>query len=216
MGIILAANLALLAQGYDDTGAADRVSILIGILAFPCLIIIAVVWQKLKNAKETEKQNEKLQNKIAELEKSPKSKKLSSTSARLHDAERPIRIIHVDDDECLLELVKFVITSHFKNVSIESFQNSNNAWNELSRTAPDILITDDKMQELSGEDIVSQLMTRNVSYPIIVTSGLPETEIWVNKLASTYSKISFLAIPFEHWRLFEQLHRHFGNKLVFL
>jgi hypothetical protein len=60
MSVLMAANLALLAQGYDDTGAASRSSIIIGALAFPCLIIIAVVWQKLKNAKESDKHIEKL------------------------------------------------------------------------------------------------------------------------------------------------------------
>jgi CheY-like chemotaxis protein len=213
MSILLGANLALLAQGYDDTGAASRSSIIIGILAFPCLVVIAVIWQKLKNAKESDKHIERLEKKITELEKSNGTNQPSSPSTRLEETERPIRLIHVDDEEWTLGLVKNLITTHFKNVSIQSFQNSNDAWNELSRTAPDILITDDKMQDLSGEDIVSQLMTRNVSYPIIVTSGLSETENWVNKMTSINSKITFLRIPFEHWRLIEQICQHLGNKL---
>lgn len=214
MSILLGAYLALLAQGYDDTGAASRSSIIIGILAFPCLVIIAVIWQKVKNAKESDKQIERLEKKITELEKTNRTNQPSSPSARLEETERPFRIIHVDDEECMLELVKKIITTHFKNVSILSFQNSNDAWNELSRTVPDILITDDKMQDMSGEDIVSQLMTRNVSYPIIVTSGLPETESWVKEMASLNSKIRFLRIPFEHWRLVEQIIQHSGKNLI--
>jgi hypothetical protein len=53
---------------------ASRSSILIGILAIPCLFIIAEVWQKLKNAKGSEKHIEKLQNTIAELEQGQKEK----------------------------------------------------------------------------------------------------------------------------------------------
>jgi hypothetical protein len=64
----------LLAQGYDDTGAASRTSIIIGILAFPSLVIIAIVWQKLKDAKENEKHIEHLQNKVSELERAKTSK----------------------------------------------------------------------------------------------------------------------------------------------
>ena len=78
---LLATHLVLLAQGYDGTGAASRSSILIGILAFPCLIIIAVVWQKLKNAKESKKHIEKLQGKVAELERANTSKQQVSQTA---------------------------------------------------------------------------------------------------------------------------------------
>jgi len=74
MNISLAANLVLLAQGYDDTGAASRSSILIGILALPCLIIIAAVWQKLKNAKESDGHIERLNRKIEQLEENISSK----------------------------------------------------------------------------------------------------------------------------------------------
>ncbi|HEV2318857.1 MAG TPA: hypothetical protein VGV18_03860 [Verrucomicrobiae bacterium] len=69
MFALLFANQFILGQGYDDTGGADRTSIIIGALALPCLIIIAVVWQKLKNAKENEKHIEKLQKKVSELER---------------------------------------------------------------------------------------------------------------------------------------------------
>jgi hypothetical protein len=68
MNILLANNLVMLAQGYDDTGAASRWSIVIGALAFPCLAVIAVVWQKLKDAKENDKHIEELQRRVVELE----------------------------------------------------------------------------------------------------------------------------------------------------
>jgi hypothetical protein len=79
MCVLLATNLELLAQGYDDTGAASRLSIVIGALAFPCLVIIAVVWHKLKDAKENEKHIEKLQKKVAELEKTNAPKQSVTT-----------------------------------------------------------------------------------------------------------------------------------------
>ena len=59
---------SLLAQAYDDTGGASRWAIIIGALAFPCLVIIAVVRQKFKHAEENDRHIERLNQKIEELE----------------------------------------------------------------------------------------------------------------------------------------------------
>jgi hypothetical protein len=61
MLINLASNVAFLAQGYDDTGAASRTSIIIGILAFPALVICLVIREKLRDAKNSEQRVESLQ-----------------------------------------------------------------------------------------------------------------------------------------------------------
>lgn len=92
MGVLLVTILVLFGQGYDDTGGASRTSIIIGALAFPCLIIIAVVWQRLKNAKENEKQIENLQKKVAELERVSVPKDLQTRyGLSLRDAQEIVR-----------------------------------------------------------------------------------------------------------------------------
>jgi hypothetical protein len=85
---LLATHLVLLAQGYDSTGGASRFSIVIGALAFPCLIIIAVIWQKLKNAKQNDKHSEELQRKVAELEKTNASTQSTATSLTREKASK--------------------------------------------------------------------------------------------------------------------------------
>jgi len=70
MKTFLCDNLALLAQAYDDVGGADRLSIVFGALAFPVLIVIAIVVHRLKCAKANENQIEILHGRIAELERS--------------------------------------------------------------------------------------------------------------------------------------------------
>jgi hypothetical protein len=72
MSIMLAANLIFFGQGYDDAGAASRFSIIIGALALPCLIAIAIVLQKLKDAKRSEEEVAKLNQKVAKLEQEKK------------------------------------------------------------------------------------------------------------------------------------------------
>lgn len=97
-------------------------------------------------------------------------------------SQRPLRIISVDDEEYRLELVEITISRYFKGVTVQSFQDAEEAWQELSRIDPDLLITDDIMGKLTGHEIVRRLADRKVAYPIIVHSGLdrPETEQWVS------------------------------------
>jgi DNA-binding NtrC family response regulator len=83
----------------------------------------------------------------------------------------------------------------------------------MLRNNPDILITDDimdKRNELDGEELVRRLMRRNVSYPIIVTSGFPPTERWVREYMKRNSNISFLKCPFTAEELKKALSKHLG------
>jgi CheY-like chemotaxis protein len=77
----------------------------------------------------------------------------------------------VDDEEVRLKMVETVISGYFKGVTVKSFQDAEEAWQELSRTDPDLLITDDIMGTLNGDEIVRRLADRKVTYPIIVINA---------------------------------------------
>lgn len=125
----------------------------------------------------------------------------------------PLRIVHVDDEEIILEMVKTIIGAKF-NVTIQSFQDSNEAWQELSRADPCLLITDDIMPGPTGEDLVRWLVQRQVPYPIIVTSGWPPTEQWVRNYTETNPNITFLRCPFTTDELCKQLRQHLPTEPV--
>lgn len=232
MNVLLATHLVFLAQGYDDTGAASRSSIIIGALAFPCLVIIAVVWQKLKNAKESEKHIEKLQKKVAELEQEQEQKwedtaedLEEATLAKqpvikptaLGNAARPFRVVHVDDEDWLLEMVKLAIRPKFTNVSIDTFQNGDEAWKELLRTDPDLLITDlsnanvpGRTQNFgkSGFELLALLAERKVKYPILVLSGslaIAGYQSKVRQVIGSDLNVSFLKKPITTEQLYAEL-----------
>ncbi|MEI2722731.1 MAG: response regulator [Verrucomicrobiota bacterium] len=58
--------------------------------------------------------------------------------------ERQIRprIVVVDDEPVILEIIENLIRSWFEDAAVLLFQDGQAAWGELLRTDPDLLITD--------------------------------------------------------------------------
>ena len=135
----------------------------------------------------------------------------------LIEIRSPRRIVIVNDEDYLLERIEGYICVLFKDVplTIQTFRSCREAWQELMRNAPDILITDDimdKNDEFNGEELVRRLIRINVTYPIIVTSDWLPTEVWVKECMKRNSKISFLKVPvpFTEEVLKEALSKHLG------
>lgn len=134
--------------------------------------------------------------------------KLPTDKLALEKKALPVRVVHVDDEDVILKMVEVVIRTKFNDVAIQSFYDSNAAWQELSQTDPDILITDDKMPGLTGEALVRRLVERKAQYPIIVTSGWPPTENWVRRYGDMNLNISLLRCPFTSEQLYRQICQH--------
>ena len=83
---------------------------------------------------------------------------------------RPLGIIMVCSEPAPFQSLQFVIRLWFKDATFHLFQdNSEEAWQELSRTDPDLLIMADAMPGLRGQEISRRLLDRKATYPIIVT-----------------------------------------------
>jgi CheY-like chemotaxis protein len=217
MSILLAAKFAFLAQSYDETGAADRGSILFGILAVFGFFAFAVIWEKLRNAKANEKYIDTLHRTIVELEKKDTTKQ--------HDETRPFTIIHIDDEDWLLEMVGRMIRANqaFKNVIIKTFQNRDEAWRELFHNKdPDLLITDLRSDNVPGRteqfgmnglEMLSVLAEMNVKYPVLVFSGSLSIEGYEGKAkqaAGNKLNVSFLKKPATSEQIYSELSKHLG------
>ena len=108
---------------------------------------------------------------------------------------RPLRIVQVNDEPFVLEMFDLVIRGWFKDANVLSFSNGAAALEELSQTDPDLLITDDKMPVMDGNELCERLLDRNVTYPIIVNSAWGPTEQWVRELANRGLNVTFLPMP---------------------
>jgi CheY-like chemotaxis protein len=105
---------------------------------------------------------------------------------------RPPRIVVVDDERVLVEILGDLIRIWIKEATLLLFNDSTKAWEELSRQDPDLLITDDLMPCLCGQEICERLLERRATYPIIVRSTLTDSESWVRQLARGGLNVSFL------------------------
>lgn len=140
---------------------------------------------------------------------------------------RQLRIVHVDDESWVLEMVSELIRTKYEGATIATFQNGDKAWEELSRADPDLLITDllnnnvpGRTQEAagatygkSGYQLLSLLAQRKARFPVLVLSGSLSREGYVNR-AREYAgpdlSVSFLPKPFTSEQLYAELSKHFG------
>ena len=140
---------------------------------------------------------------------------------------RPRRIVHVDDEGWLLEMASQLIRKRYKDVIIDTFQNGDKGWEELSRADPDLVITDllnnnvpGRTPEaarsgygMTGYQLISHLARRDVKYPVLVLSGSLAKEGYegrAREYAGPNLNVSFLQKPFTPEQLYAELSKHFG------
>jgi DNA-binding NtrC family response regulator len=134
-----------------------------------------------------------------------------AAAAACFSPARPLRVIHVDDESALLQMMAVLLQRRFKHLELLQFQNSVTAAHALARFNPDLLITDDRMPVLNGRDIVGQLAGRHAAFPIIVMSAWDKTETWVQAFADRGLRISYLSTPFNVPTFFDQVSLHLGQ-----
>ena len=118
-----------------------------------------------------------------------------------------LRIVLVDDEELFVQVFEQMIRAKYE-VAVKSFTSSQAAWEELERTAPDMLIVGGVMPDLCGEDIVRRLMARDATYPILVVSGYLSAEYVLGWFPGA-PNISFLRKPFSAEQLQTEIEKHF-------
>jgi DNA-binding NtrC family response regulator len=119
---------------------------------------------------------------------------------------RPPRIVVVDDDEGPRDAFELLIRRWFKDVSLLLFSNSSEAWQELLRTDPDLLILD---MPLAEPELLPLLAERKVKYPILATSGFVQRKE-VRQRAGPNLNVTFLRKPFSVSEFYRQLLIHLG------
>jgi DNA-binding response OmpR family regulator len=120
--------------------------------------------------------------------------------------QKKLRIVLVDDEWHMLQLLEMYIREWFNEVEVSRFQNGDPAWTELSQTEPDLLITDWRHPGLDGGELVKKLAETKSKIPVLMVSA-SDTNC-ISELAGLNVKISYLQKPFgvkKFWQLLDEL-----------
>lgn len=124
------------------------------------------------------------------------------------------RIVVVDDEPMILELVETLALANFRNVTVQAFQDGEQAWQELLRADPDLLITDMcRPPGMSGWEMLPLLAQRKVKYPVLVMSGIAK-EKDVRQCTGPNLDVTFWTKPFPLERLTQYLFDRLGTTRI--
>lgn len=132
------------------------------------------------------------------------------------------RIIIVDDEPIMLDMIETLLRDWRHEVTVLRFQNRDKAWQELLRCDPDLLITDMRSDNvpgrsgdygMSGFELLKLLAERLVKYPVLVASGsfsISGCEGLAKQCAGPHLNVSFLTKPFTRELFLQALRQCLG------
>jgi two-component system response regulator FixJ len=103
-------------------------------------------------------------------------------------------VIHViDDDEAMRESLSFLLES--AAMTARTYESATHFLENMIELAPGCIVTDVRMPELSGIDLVRRLRDQGVAHPVIVITGHGDVPLAVEAMKA--GAVDFLEKPFD-------------------
>jgi two-component system response regulator FixJ len=116
------------------------------------------------------------------------------------------QVVHVvDDDESARESLAFLLES--ADFEVASYASAPAFLAALPTAKPGVIITDVRMPEMSGQDLVARLSALKVRMPIVMITGHGDIPMAVEAMRSGVA--DFLEKPFSESRMLDALRRAF-------
>lgn len=116
--------------------------------------------------------------------------------------EKNLKLMIVDDEKYVVEYLKNLLDwSNYGFTSVKTFHNSIHAKNEAEKDAPHLLISDIRMPEISGIDLLKTIFDKKLPTKVIFLSGHSEFE-YAQK-AIHYGASDYLLKPIVKGKLIE-------------
>lgn len=118
------------------------------------------------------------------------------------------QVVHVvDDDESARESLAFLLES--ADFEVVSYASAPAFLAALPTAAPGVIITDVRMPEMSGQELVARLGTLKVKMPIVMITGHGDIPMAVEAMRS--GVVDFIEKPFSESRMLDALGRAFKS-----
>ncbi|MFW9992444.1 MAG: response regulator [Candidatus Odinarchaeota archaeon] len=101
----------------------------------------------------------------------PLSEETNVTCCSTGSTGGPLKILHVDDEKPFLELVKLYLESHSDSVRVKSAASTSQFFSLLSKCSYDVIISDYRMPEMNGLDLLLETRKRGIESPFILLTG---------------------------------------------
>lgn len=116
-------------------------------------------------------------------------------------------VVHVvDDDESARESLAFLLES--ADLHVETYASAPAFLAALPNARPGCVITDVRMPEMSGQELVARLAALNARMPIIMITGHGDIPMAVEAMRS--GVVDFIEKPFSEVRILDALKRALG------
>ena len=82
------------------------------------------------------------------------------------------KVLFVDDEECIRDWMASLFRSHFgSEVELLTAENGKQALDIINSTSIDLILSDLRMPEMSGIELMAHLTTSRIHTPIIFITG---------------------------------------------
>jgi len=109
---------------------------------------------------------------------------------------KPRRILVVEDEDDIRELLAELLSSSLENVLVEDRPNAQEALKAMAANPPDLIITDYKMPGMNGLDFLAHVRLQQPNVPAILVTAFPDLDIAVRAINEARVQ-SFLQKPID-------------------
>lgn len=103
-------------------------------------------------------------------------------------------IVHViDDDDAARDALKFLLSA--ANFSVRAYESAKVFLSAIPATEAGCIITDVRMPEISGLDLLRRLKSREIGWPVIVITGQADVPIAIEAIKS--GAVDFIEKPYD-------------------
>ena len=118
------------------------------------------------------------------------------TALKAKAQAKPRRILVVEDEDDIRDLLAELLSSSLENVVVESRPDAQAALRAIAQTPPDLIITDYKMPGMNGLDMLMHVRLQQPNLPAILITAFPDLDIAIRAINEARVQ-SFLQKPID-------------------
>jgi PAS domain S-box-containing protein len=106
---------------------------------------------------------------------------LQNNHLKVANGEDRLRILHVDDDKCILEVVENVLEME-NNFDVDNALSVAEAYNKIGQQIYDVIVSDYEMPQKNGLQFLQELREKQNRIPFVIFTGKGREEVAVKAL----------------------------------